>query len=450
MTRFAAIAIILSVSSAAFPGSDALIRVGRTGPHDRAALLAAGVPLVKELGPFLLAYGPPGTVLPRLEAAGYAGRVLDRPAHGESYHLLGLREGADWPAGPRCGLPVWVEGGAAVVKTSGAVRPPCAAGSAVRWAPLSLEPLKPVREAPPRSARAAEAQPLVQAMVDGLTDAVMADALEEVVGWASTRYSFSSGCRDAVEAAAEAFGAAGLPVQFQEWSGKFPPNVIAEIRGAAHPEDVFIVIAHLDDMPEVPPAPGADDNASGSAMVLALARAMAPYRFAGTVKFILVTGEEQGLVGSTIYALDADRRGENIRAVLNADMIGWQGDGQPDVEDIDINYDVASEWLALLMHEASNLYGTGGPVNAFPCPSMVYSDHASFWDYGWAAVCGITDNEGFCHQPGTYPYYHTHNDTVANCGDLSFFAGASRTFLATLAHLAVPTEQRHMRPLDRP
>jgi Zn-dependent M28 family amino/carboxypeptidase len=292
-------------------------------------------------------------------------------------------------------------------------------------------------------------------MVDRLTDATVAGSLEELVGWASTRYSESPGCQEAAEAAYAAFSAAGLPVQLQDYSNRYAPNVIAELRGETAPDDVLIVLAHLDDMPEQPPAPGADDNASGSAMVLALARAMVPYRFASTVKFILVTGEEQGLVGSTFYAMEADRRGEQIRAVLNADMIGWQGDGQPDVEDIDINYDVASEWLATLMHQAASLYETGGPVNAFPCPSMVFSDHAPFWRLGLSAVCGITDNEDFCHQPGTYPYYHTHADTIANCGDLSFFAGASRTFLASLAQLAVPIGRRgetegHRRPLGRP
>ena len=131
-------------------------------------------------------------------------------------------------------------------------------------------------------------------------------------------------------------------------------------------------------------------------------------------------------------------------------MIGWQGDGAPDLEDIDVNYDFTSQWLGLLMRDAADLYETGGPVNAFACPSMVYSDHAPFWDLGWSAVCGITDNEGSCHQYGSYPFYHTRNDTIARCGDLSFFTGASRTFLATLAHLAVPLEPHHPRPLGRP
>ena len=108
-----------------------------------------------------------------------------------------------------------------------------------------------------------------------------------------------------------------------------------------------------------------------------------------------------------------------------------------------------------MMQEAAVRYDTGGPVNAFYCPSMVYSDHAPFWDRGWSAVCGITDNEGFCRQWGTYPYYHTHNDTVKNCGDLSFFAGASRTYLATAAELAIPLGRRdespgHSRPLGHP
>ncbi len=454
MKRFAVCAMLF-IAGASFGADAALLRIDRQSGADRRTLLERGVPIIEELEGCFLALGAPGALLPVLAGSGFSARVLDRPAPGETYHLIGIRDGYSLPPGASCGQQVWAEDNLIIVKVAGAGPPPCAGDPAVRWSPLRPEVLAPPKSPSRAQSRAMAVHPLVRVMVDGFSDAQAGGALQEVVGWASSRHSFHPGCRAAAAAAAAAFAEAGLAVAVQEWSGSVAPNIVAELRGESRPDEVVILIAHLDDMPELPPAPGANDNASGSAMVIALARAMAPYRFAGTIKFILVTGEEQGLWGSTFYANDAEKRGEDIRAVLNADMIGWEGDGRPEAEDLDINYDENSEWLADLMVETAGLYSVGVPINAFFCSSMVYSDHAPFWRGGWPALCGITDNEGFCRQKGSYPYYHTHSDTIANCGELSFFAAASRAYLAAAAHLAVPLGRRdglglHARPVGHP
>lgn len=173
-------------------------------------------------------------------------------------------------------------------------------------------------------------------------------------------------------------------------------------------------------------------------MVTALADVMSGYRFASTIKFLAVTGEEFGLYGSEYYAAAAASAGEDIRAVLNGDMIGWEGDGIPAVEDLDVNYNTSSAWLGNLMVQIAADYPVGLPVNAFECNSMAYSDHWPFWMEGWSAICGITDNQGFCGQNGSYPYYHTSSDTIANCGPGApeYIAAAMRLYLATAAHLA--------------
>ncbi len=215
--------------------------------------------------------------------------------------------------------------------------------------------------------------------------------------------------------------------------------MIGTITGYTHPEKVIIVIGHIDDVPSSGVAPGADDNASGAATVTSAAQAMAGYTFENTIKFIAVTGEEQGLYGSEYYAAQAAAAGEQIIAVLDADMTGWQGDGLPAAgEDLDVNTNAASAWLGTLMQQAATAYGTGCVVKSFPCASMVYSDHAPFWDHGWSAICAITDNEGSCGQNGNYPYYHTVNDTLANCGNTAFYDGSVKAFVATAAHLGVP------------
>jgi Zn-dependent M28 family amino/carboxypeptidase len=109
--------------------------------------------------------------------------------------------------------------------------------------------------------------------------------------------------------------------------GRPSRNVIAERSGtAAAPRDVVIVTARLDSINvaggPAAPAPGPDDNGSGSAGVLAIARAMQHHRGMLDTRFILFGGEEQGLFGSLAYvaSLSAAER-SRIRAVVNMDMI---------------------------------------------------------------------------------------------------------------------------------
>ena len=71
-------------------------------------------------------------------------------------------------------------------------------------------------------------------------------------------------------------------------------DVIATLEGTLAPAEVFIAIGHLDDRPDPGPAPGANDNGSGSAMLLSLAEVMSRYRVESSIKFLSVTGEEQG------------------------------------------------------------------------------------------------------------------------------------------------------------
>src|SRR5579862_1313610 len=104
-------------------------------------------------------------------------------------------------------------------------------------------------------------------------------------------------------------------------------NIVAVLPGTAQPEKRIIVSAHYDSINLTvktadAPAPGADDDASGTAVVLELARVMSQYRFRKTIVFIAFAGEEIGLVGSTRYAAHAKATGEQIEAVFNNDVVG--------------------------------------------------------------------------------------------------------------------------------
>ncbi len=107
-------------------------------------------------------------------------------------------------------------------------------------------------------------------------------------------------------------------------------NVVAVLPGTAEPEKRIIVGAHYDsinlrakgDKAAEAPAPGADDDASGTAVVLELARVMSQYHFRKTIVFIAFAGEELGYIGSARYASRAKANHEQIEAVFNNDIVG--------------------------------------------------------------------------------------------------------------------------------
>ncbi len=106
--------------------------------------------------------------------------------------------------------------------------------------------------------------------------------------------------------------------------------MIAEKPGLNPSAGIVIICAHLDDMPSSGLAPGADDNGSGSVAVLHAAELLTPYNFDATLRFVLFTGEEQGLLGSAAYAQLV--QSQDIRGVLNMDMIAWDNLGGPNMD----------------------------------------------------------------------------------------------------------------------
>lgn len=104
-------------------------------------------------------------------------------------------------------------------------------------------------------------------------------------------------------------------------------NVIATLKGSTDPERVYVVSGHYDSMCTSPTdakcdAPGANDDASGTAAVIELARVMSKRKFDATIVFMTVPGEEQGLLGAAYYAEEAKKKTMNIEAMITNDIIG--------------------------------------------------------------------------------------------------------------------------------
>jgi photosystem II stability/assembly factor-like uncharacterized protein len=205
-------------------------------------------------------------------------------------------------------------------------------------------------------------------------------------------------------------------------------NVVATIPGTTDPEEIYIICAHYDDTSPVPYdyAPGADDNGSGTIATVEAARVLKEAQFEATLKFLCVSREEQGLVGSGAYASEAYANGDSIVGVINFDMISYV-DVAP--EDIDIAYNGISLWLADAYEASSALYVPTLAVNTKYAPALGGSDHYSFWNQGYPALCGISDTNV------SSPYYHRTTDRV-NTLDFDFYTLVVKGAVATLAELA--------------
>jgi hypothetical protein len=138
-------------------------------------------------------------------------------------------------------------------------------------------------------------------------------------------------------------------------------NVVATLKGTDPNDDrIFIISGHLDNMrtnvmDRTGDAPGANDDASGTAAVMECARIMSKNSFPATIIFVAVSGEEQGLLGSTFMADKAKKQNWNIEAVLNNDIMG--GNNQNETNKASNNQvRVFSEGLSVL--DTGRLAGT--------------------------------------------------------------------------------------------
>jgi len=140
------------------------------------------------------------------------------------------------------------------------------------------------------------------------------------------RYTGEKQC-EAAQWAAERFKQYGLQVKlhYYDFKGKTWPNVIAQVTGTKHPDKMIMLLAHVDSISDDPAngAPGADDNASGVAVLLEIARILKMSPLEYSVFFCIFTNEEQGTQGSKAYAKKMKQEAMNIKAAINVDLIGY-------------------------------------------------------------------------------------------------------------------------------
>lgn len=242
---------------------------------------------------------------------------------------------------------------------------------------------------------------------------------------------------------------------FMDNGGEFS-NVIATRRGTKAPEERVLVLAHMD---TVSTSPGADDNASGVAVLLELAEIFRSFSFERTVQFVGVNLEENGdeLVsgtgrrGSRALAQRAREENWDITGVLVLESVAFADPAahQSVPPGLPMEVPKQGDFLAVIGNERSLGLVRGMEVavgnNGIPLPvvSLVVpgngelfrdtrrSDHASFWDQGYQAVM-LTDTTNFRN-----PDYHGPGDTFDTL-NLPFAAEVCRAVAALVIDLAGP------------
>lgn len=226
-----------------------------------------------------------------------------------------------------------------------------------------------------------------------------------------------------------------LNVEFQNFNsaGK---NVIATQLGQTNPDDIYIICAHYDSVTTY----CADDNATGVAAVLEIAKILSTQCTANTIVYALWDEEEIGLLGANYYAQQAadETNGntrDNILGVINMDMIGYDSDapGTPgdnqfdiDVRDIANSIAIKDDLINLL-----NTY-TFDLDEIVVNPGTTASDHSRFWNQGYSAVLV---GESWETNDQT-PDYHTSNDRVEDI-DFQYMTELTKLVLAYTATKAV-------------
>ena len=199
-------------------------------------------------------------------------------------------------------------------------------------------------------------------------------------------------------------------------------NIIATQLGKTNPDDIYIICAHYDSVDDY----CVDDNASGTAAVLEIARVLSTQCFDNTIIYALWDEEEDGLVGSRYYANAAGVNGDNILGVLNLDMMAYDGDGDNDF-DIDVRNIAGS--LTLKDDMLSALTSSGLNLNANVVnPGSGASDHFWFWSNGFPA---IFVGESWFNGDET-PNYHTANDRFVDL-DMNYFTDLTKLSLYYMA-----------------
>ena len=229
-------------------------------------------------------------------------------------------------------------------------------------------------------------------------------------------------------------------------------NLEVEIKGGDQPDEIVVVGAHYD---SVEGSPGANDNGTGTAALLALARSFFGQQPSRTLRFVAFVNEEPPYyytaeMGSWVYAKRSRERDEKIVAMLSLETIGYYQD-KPDSQNypfpLSYFYPKTGNFVAFVGNLRSrglvrrivasfrdqNLFPSEGAAPWGSIEGVGWSDHWAFWEEGYRGVM-VTDTALF-----RYPEYHTSRDTPdkVQYDDLARVVGGLERVVRDLAGLSI-------------
>lgn len=212
-------------------------------------------------------------------------------------------------------------------------------------------------------------------------------------------------------------------------------NVYAYKYGLERPHYLVVFCAHFDDMPAGSYAPGADDNASGTAAVVEAARILSSYSTKYSVLFAFWDQEEQGMQGSSYFASqNSIENRDSIIAVINLDMIAFDSNNDF-VTEIHTRNIAGSTQLADAIAALNGEYNIGLNTQIIN-PGTDRSDHSSFWNHGISSVLMIEDFTKNADGVSDFnKYYHQQTDRIDKF-NMEYFKANTKLAIAALIHKA--------------
>lgn len=177
--------------------------------------------------------------------------------------------------------------------------------------------------------------------------------VEDLANNYETRYAASPENQRAIQATEERFRSMGYEVK-EVCYAPDACSIVADKKGSTEPNKVILVMGHIDSVGES--FAGADDNASGVAVILEMARVLKDNSNKKTVRFFITNGEELGLYGATYYAktLAASNQIKNIVLAINMDMVGYNSNGLVELE-TEPEHEPLAQWFAGLAARYTSL-----------------------------------------------------------------------------------------------
>lgn len=244
------------------------------------------------------------------------------------------------------------------------------------------------------------------------------------------RVTGTQGCEQAAQYLYNELEEMGLEVRYQDWTvgALNSKNVEATLNGTdSSSNSIYVICAHYDSPPE---CPSADDNGAGTVSVLAAAKVLSQYTFKHTIRFVLFSGEEQGLLGSYEYAKEAKKHKDKLAATLDIDMTGYASN-EKSGSAVQVYENRKSNWITKKTIEISEQYKEFIDLEVVTIrTNAAVSDNYCFWQFGYDSI--------FYYESETNPDFHTPGDNIENM-NISYATKVAKLTMATIADFASMT-----------